>query len=370
MAIKLIINRRGVPFEERTFDAEIVTIGSDPSCTLCLSGGGVAPEQAALILDEEGRLLFINRADGTLLNDEPLAREALRPLADGDTFHIGPYSLRLSLNHGGPAAPSPAEGQGTTPLQRQAPRQAPAPDDYAAPATQREAQLPPPPPPPPAAHGQSAHGKSFASILDSLRTEEDSFYFQVETAGGRRRVPVEGAEMMIGWDETGQRISCEALRVVAPRALVRKGWSGVVVLPLNAGTLSVSVNGEPVETARRLRNGDRLTLLPTAVAADPEQNFLVFHEPASLVVLDSLLPQQLPPPVAPAPPPAPADAPAAETSEALAPVAPAALERKRSGFFAPDRRYIRGYFTPTEILIMVCGTLVTAVVIFLILEYS
>src|SRR3712207_8113641 len=52
---------------------------------------------------------------------------------------------------------------------------------------------------------RSPQGRSFAAILDSLRTEEDSFYFVVESAAGQsRRVRLEAAETMIGWDETGR----------------------------------------------------------------------------------------------------------------------------------------------------------------------
>ena len=48
----------------------------------------------------------------------------------------------------------------------------------------------------------------------------------------------------------------------------------------------ILVNGEPVESPRRLRNGDRVTLLPAAAASpqDTARNFFIFYEPASLVV--------------------------------------------------------------------------------------
>ncbi|MGH9902433.1 MAG: hypothetical protein ACRD68_11560, partial [Pyrinomonadaceae bacterium] len=148
--------------------------------------------------------------------------------------------------------------------------------------------------------------------------------------------------------------------------VVRKDWSGVVVLSLSAG--AVSVNGEPVEAPRRLRNGDRLTLLPAAPPApDAESPSLVFHEPASLLVLDSLLPQQqLPPPVTTA-----VTAPhgrEAQPAAAPAPRPAAAVARKSPGLFDPGRRYFE-YFTLPEILIMACGTLVAAVVIFFVLEW-
>jgi hypothetical protein len=351
MAIKLIISRRGVPVGERTFAQEIVTLGSDASATLCLADAGVAPEQA-IILDEGGQLLLINRADGTLLGGETLAREARRPLAPGDTLTSGPDDIAL-------AAPDDAREQraaDTAPPRPEPPRESAGPQQPSADAPLRVAEEPRP---------AADSPRSFASILDSLRTEEDSFYFQIESEGGARtRVPVGDAEMMIGWDETGRRISCEAAHVVAPRAVARKDWSGVVVLPLSPGT--VSVNGEAVEAPRRLRNGDRLTLLPTPAAGTPDtvRTHIVFHEPTSLVVLDTLLPQQLPPPVSPAQ----SDDSPAVTAPVLAAVATAEAARGRAGA-AASRRYF-GYFTLTEVLIMIAGTLVTAVIIFLILEYS
>jgi hypothetical protein len=196
----------------------------------------------------------------------------------------------------------------------------------------------------------------------------------VETATrGRLRVPVEGAELLLGWDETGQNVACgDSEAVPAVRAVVRKDWSGVVLQPLRAGT--VSVNGEPVESARRLHNGDRVTLLPPAAPAgvDLARNFFIFYEPASLVVLDTLLPsQQLPPPVAA---PAAAGAGAASAAGALVPSpvsAPPARQQQPAARRLPltGRKYF-GYFTLGEVALMACATLVAAAIIFLILEYS
>ncbi|HEX8189366.1 MAG TPA: hypothetical protein VF586_13505, partial [Pyrinomonadaceae bacterium] len=101
-------------------------------------------------------------------------------------------------------------------------------------------------------------------------------------------------------------------------------------------------------------------------AHDPARNFFIFYEPASLVVLDSLLPaQQLPPPVA-APPPAPE----AAGESALVP-APASTPAVRRPVRDPlmSRRLLR-YYTVGEVLLMACATLAGAFVIFLILEYS
>lgn len=368
MAIRLNIRRRdageGAMPAGRNFDGPIISIGSDPGASLHLEDPSVAPEQAIIIGGEDESPLFINRAEGTLLNGELLAREARRPLSDGDTILIGPYVITLEAGNGfrpGAAVPAvvtsgtddDAAAASDAPITRETPAFSEAAPETTAPAA-----------PTPSA----AQPTSFAAILDSLRTEEDTFYFQVETATGRLRVPVGGALMLLGWDRTGQNVACgDEAAVATVRAVVQKDWSGVVLQPELAG--AAAVNGEPVEAPRRLRNGDRVTLLPAATggAQDAARNFLIFYEPASLVVLDSLLPQQqLPPPVA-----APAVGTEAGAAGALVPAPasqpPAVRESARTPLTA--RTYF-GYFTFGEVALMACATLVAALIIFLILEYS
>jgi predicted component of type VI protein secretion system len=375
MTIKLVI-KRGVdaptspPLDEKTFSGPIVTIGSDSSASLSLNAPGIAPEQA-IIINEDGHVLLINRADGTILNGEALPREARRPLAQNDRLSIGAYVIIFSSSntathdapptHDAPSgvtrelSPSMFETMrgdvtlnATQPFQPNT--QASAPQSSSSPTG-----APP--------NGEANPPRNFAAILDSLRTEEDSFYFLIE--GGPqngRRIPLENAETPLGWDETGQNISLDARTVVAARALLRKDWSGVLVHTEGAGM--VAVNGEPVETSRRLRNGDRLMIVPTMVTAAQNQSFLVFHEPASLLVLDSLLPQKFPPPVAPEA--------SAQTGTSLATTQltpPAVASQQRTKLFDSQRRVL-GYFSVLEVLIMIIGTLVMATIVFLVLEYS
>jgi hypothetical protein len=352
MAIRLIIRRRGAGAGEapaaQTFDGPIISIGSDPGAGLRLEDRTVAPEQAIIIGGDEEPPLFINRAEGTLLNGEQLAREARRPLSDGDAILIGPYVISVEAGNGfRPGAEASAQAE-----------ESPAPDTRETPAFTEESEA-----------TSTTQPTSFAAILDSLRTEEDTFYFQVETAtAGRRRVPVEGNGMLLGWDASGQNVVCGETAAAVPtvRALARKDWSGVVLHP--EGAAEAFVNGEPVEAPRRLRNGDRVTLRPAPGTAsqDPARNFFIFYEPTSLVVLDSLLPaQQLPPPVTAPPPTQEVAGAGALVPTAAAP--PAARERPRDSLLA--RRFLR-YYTVGEFIFMVCATLAGAFVIFLILEYS
>lgn len=350
MATRLIISRPGVPVEERVFDDEIVTIGSDPGATLHLADPSIAPEQA-IVIREDGRPLLISRAPGTIFNGEPLAREARRTLAAGDRIEFGPYGVGVAAVEGGSEEEARYEDGGRAQAGERDAADSRGVEGGGGGGEARDSQA--------GEQQQQPQGRSFAAILDSLRTEEDSFYFVVESSSGRRRVRLEAAETMIGWDETGRRISCDAAAVVAARAVVRKDWSGVVALPLSPGL--ILVNGETVEAPRRLRDGDRVTLLRVS-AHEPEDACLVFHEPASLVVLDTLLPQRQTPAL---PATAAAETAAVEASS-LARQPPAAVEAK-TGIAPPERRYF-GYFTPTEVLVMVVGTLVTAAIIFIILE--
>ena len=360
MAIRLIIRRRGAgggaaPVAQ-DFHGPILTIGSDPGASLHLADPSIAPEQAIIIGGDEEAPLFINRAEGTLLNGEPLAREARHPLSGGDTISIGPYRISLEAGNGfRPGASVPG-------LAAETDEGRPAPITRETPAPPDAGQEPP-------RGGSQSQPTSFAAILDSLRTEEDTFYFQVETAtAGRRRVPVEGGVMLLGWDRTGQNVACgDAEAVAAVRAVVHKDWSGVVIQPEVAG--AAAVNGEPVQAPRRLRNGDRVTLLAVAAAAalDSSRHFFIFYEPASLVVLDSLLPpQQLPPPVASPP----AAEPEGAQGAALVPAPASTPEVRRAPRVPLTARTYFGYFTLGDVALMACATLAAAFVIFLILEYS
>ena len=111
--------------------------------------------------------------------------------------------------------------------------------------------------------------KSFGAILDSLRTDEDRFYFVIE--GGDQsgvHVPIELEEMPLGWDETGQYLCFDIASIADLCAIVRKDWSGVICQRQTAS--GIAVNDEPIEDERRLRDGDRLSLrgpVKDAVAA-------------------------------------------------------------------------------------------------------
>jgi predicted component of type VI protein secretion system len=355
MTTKLVIKRKAdgpatPPLAERILSEPLITIGSDATASLRLNGSGVAPEQT-VIINEDGQMLLINRAEGTILNDESLAREARRPLSHGDRLSIGDYNIFFVSAEAGTAGQTQNQARVTTRLSA-------LPDQLMKPPADDNASAPP-------VAQRESEPRNFAAILDSLRTEEDSFYLLVE--GGPRngqRILIEARELPLGWNATGQEVCFDVATVVAARALLRKDWTGVVVQSLGAGM--IAVNGEPVEATRHLNNGDRIVIVPTAVTTAQNNVVLVFHEPASLVVLDSLLPQKLPPPVAALEPDAQNDAGLALTSQATAQTMTAA--RSRAKMFSSERKFF-GYFTLMEVMLMLAFTLVTAVLIFLGLEY-
>ena len=110
-----------------------------------------------------------------------------------------------------------------------------------------------------------------------------------------------------------------------------------------------------------MHDGDRLSF-EAAVEDEQgsEQATLVFHEPASLIILDSIMPRARSQP---------------SVGVDVAPADSAVLNRnknstsKLSKLFNDDREYF-GSFTAFELLFMVAGTVVGAVLIFLILNYS
>ncbi|MET0623915.1 MAG: FHA domain-containing protein [Pyrinomonadaceae bacterium] len=352
MAIKLIIRSEDAapgttPFAEHEFDEPIITIGNNWAAILYLDAPSVAPKQAT-IHNKDSYAFLINHASGTGLNGEPLECEVRRQLSQGDRLDIGPYHISIYLEANTQPVLAAARWQPETEASQQRLCGERASFHTSSGGVDSECEF-------------SAQGRSFAGLLDSLRTEEDSFRFEIVNAtGGRQYVGIDNTEMLIGWDETGHQVSCHAASVSTPRACVRKEWSGVVVQPHSPGT--VEVNGESVEAARRLRNGDRLTLLPTAVTIDSRESLLIFHEPATLVALGPLLSQQFPRPVAPVQDGAAAvptqESPVLHTLEPVPAAGPVSVSTQQSYF---------GYFTLGEVVIMFIGTFVAAVTIFLLM---
>jgi len=211
--------------------------------------------------------------------------------------------------------------------------------------------------------GNGAAQRSFGEILEMLRSKEDSFYFiQDNDTRAGNCIMIDRAEMLLGWDESGQELAFDPAAISIPLMVIKKDWTGVAVEPQEGR--SVKLNGQPVNSTARLRQGDRLELDSVSPDEHVEKNkprpqegtaaILTFHEPASLVVLDALLPQKLPPPVSRS------DPALTETSEP---------ERSAAGNLpARTPGSLFSVFTIYDLLLMAVGTLLLAVIIFLVLD--
>jgi hypothetical protein len=357
------------PFFDKTFADSRITIGNDPGASLCLNGSVLSAEQI-VIIDGETEPQLVNQAEGTSLNGETLALNESRTLRDGDLLCIGTYQITIFLNkdsltpRGDPRVPpngySIAQGNGSNP-------------ESAGDSLTQFSQTPEhnsntqfstgqikDPIPTDAIH-QPKPSKSFAAILDSLRTDEDRFYFVVE--GGEQsgfRISIELEEMPLGWDESGENLCFNISAITDLCAVVRKDWSGVILRTPAAS--SITINNEPLEDERRLRDGDRLLLKAPSNESGTSQVVLVFREPTSLVILDSLMPRV---------PTVPEDAafqspesiPGSGVRQDIKPT------RKLTSLIKSDKEYFT-VFTFVELSLMAVGTIVGAVIIFLILTFS
>jgi hypothetical protein len=325
------------PFFDQTFTGPRITIGNSPDASLSLNGSVLSGEQI-LILLEETEPHIINQAEGTSLNGERLELNLSQPLKHGDVLALGTYQISVMFD-GEPLAALEndvfASGNGQAVVLSE--------------------------PPLPETNHRSNAPRSFAAILDSLRTDEDRFYFVIEggtQSGGR--IPIELDEMPLGWDATGELFGIDISSIAELSALVHKDWSGVVLRPQTGA--AITINGEPVETERRLRDGDQVLLHPPVRHnADNTPVILTFHEPTSLVILDSVMPRSV----------REDNAPAVENAAAVG-VGRSQLQNplQKLGALITSDKEILSVFTFVELSLMVIGTLVGAVIIFLILNFS
>lgn len=304
----------------------IVSVGSDASSTIRLENGSVASEQFVVACDG-GRLTLLARADGTSINDEALPAGSLRDIHPGDVISAGGYEFTNETEERAAVLLDEAQNPGGGEI--------PMPDLGLA----REDR-------------PMTFEGGLSEVLSNLRAEE-RFYFQIENgAVDPQRVYVDSEEMWLGWTPKGKCVlSPDTTEITTPRAQVRKDWSGVVLYPLQMR--GVWLDNQFLSKPHRLKNDDLFSLLTAdgkRVAPDVQ---IRFHEPTALLVLNSILPKELPRPVS-----LQDLEESAEVSETVAP-APAA---KRS-----EKFLLFGYFSIGEVLILAFGTILTAILTFLIL---
>ena len=293
-----------------------------------IENGSIAPEQFVIACDG-GRLTLLVRADGTYVNGEPLPAGALRDLHPGDVISAGDYEFTQESQERADALSS-----GTA---EDAVPEIPVPH-------QRLARVDRP---------ITLEG-GLSEVLSTLRAEE-RFYFQIENGSGDpQRVHVDKEEMWLGWSPKGKCVlSVDTTEITTPRAQIRKDWSGVVLYPLQPR--GIWFDNQFLSGPHRLKNDETFSLVTSdgkRVAPDLK---IRFHEPTALLVLNSILPKELPPPVSME---------ILEESPKLS-IAPSAPPAKAHG---PKEKFLLfGYFSAAEVLILAAGTIVTAVLTFLIL---
>ncbi len=330
---------------EHRFEGNLISVGSDATSTIVLPN--TLLEQAVFIREGE-QITLINAGEGTILNNRALRREAMEPLTVGDQIKIGKFIIFVADGAANGDKPPVIFNEKTTAIF--------ASDNEAVQTSEngRETNLFDKPARDFESETESKKPtRNFSDVLNALRTEEDSFYFILEngTSGENTRVPIEQSEMPIGLNASGQ-ITCVVNQINALCAVVRKDWSGIVVETQRGG--AVTVNDESIKTTARLRNGDRLTL--TGARKNKRQTpYLELHEPSSLVALESILETRARNGNLYANP-------GADSAPTAAQIAAAPVSIFERNFF--------GYFSFFEVVTMVIGTLIGAVLIFLLLEFS
>lgn len=310
---------------EYVFDDGIFTFGSEATNNLVLAEA--APEQA-VIIREDDHIKLINSAEGTQLNGRMLSREAIHPLADGDEINLGNHIIFVVEEETNILSEKAA-------LEISRNLERPTDDfDYDDKRGEKPADI----------GGAAKTSRNFAAVLDTLRTEEDSFYFTVKNGEKETgRVPLEQAEMPIGINSRGE-LSFVIEEISNLFAVVRKDWSGILLESQQRN--SVFVNGETVETPRRLRNDDCVNF------STPNGGFfLVLHEPSLLVALEPMLSVR--------------DSQSRARSTDAAPLLPPESKRIAS---TSERLYFK-YFNLVEMGAMFIGTLIGSVLFFLFFEF-
>ncbi|MCS7080560.1 MAG: FHA domain-containing protein [Chloracidobacterium sp.] len=393
MEVKLIVREVGAPpaakpLLEDTWRTTIISIGSSPQATLRLTGSGIAAEHVVLF-EENGHVAMANHGDGTRLNGLPVRIGDRRAITFGDRIHIGDYVVTV-LDGNSPAAR--LDDPRATSLLQAATRElftsglrfdldAVFPAAFRSPGQRKSLEIP--------------ENASFAQILDALVTPEDRFRFVIE--GGYQSnvlllLPTGDAETSLGWEASGLRITMNQQELATYCALVRKVGDQVTLHPVTAEH-RLTVNDEPVTTPRVLADGDRIRFAsPLSRPLDRPLPTLVFRTPPTLAILNKAVAAAPPPAVEPTDEAQHQSTSKASTSPAVAsevetplrqvvemPALTEADLRSATPEQAADATsqpapggsetvYYLGYFTGLELLVMAVGTLLGALVVYVLLE--
>lgn len=348
---RLLVKKQGKLIPDLTLiipPTGIVSVGSDASATIELKGENVAPEQFVIVC-EGGLLTLLCRVENTQINGNILSKGSLHNLDLQDEIVVGDYTLLLET---GETAEKMLSGEISE-----------TPKIIAKAETSENKPLKPKKiveniPTKPKEDNTSNSEKTLSDVLEGLKAEE-KFYFLIENGNQENhRIYVEKEELWLGWAASGECVISENPADIAlPRAQIRKDWSGVVLYPLKSK--NIWLNKQVLEEPHRLKNDDSLQMSSKEKALPDAKTNIRFHEPTALLVLDSILPKELPPPVSlekTVPPDLIQEFQNAEKQSAT--------KKQKNG-----KGRLFGYFTGFEILVMIIGILVAASLIFLVLEY-
>ncbi len=407
MEVKLIVREVGAPpaakpLLEDIWRTSVISLGSSPQATLRLTGLGIAAEHV-IIFEEDGHIAFANHGDGTRLNGLPVRVGDRRPLTFGDRIHIGNYVITV-LDGNSPAAR--LDDPRATSLLQAATRELFTSGlkfdlDSLLPAAFRPSSL--------RKSLEVPENASFAQILEAMVALEDSFRFVIE--GGYQPnvslpLPAGDAEVPLGWEASGLRITVNQQELVTYCALVRKTGEQVVLHPVLAEH-RLMVNDEPVTEPRVLVDRDRIRFAsPLNRPLERPLPTLVFRTPATLSMLTEAVataPLREAEPflngetdlLEPAAPPeademplrqvvemrpvtetdlrstAPESPPATKGLEATStplPSTPSATSAAPAPATKTATYYYLGYFTGVELVVMAVGTLLGALLVYVLLE--
>ncbi|HXH70611.1 MAG TPA: FHA domain-containing protein [Pyrinomonadaceae bacterium] len=356
MSKKLLVKNRDTIVPELTREIPengIFSVGNDLSATLELKDNRIAPEQFVIVC-EGNQATLMCRADGGQINGQSLSQGSLHNLQPKDVINVGDYTLIFDTAKSVEAIIASFVANGS------AQENSAASDLPQKKQTSRKKT-----------GGQSETAdsqRSLNDVLEELRSDE-KFYFQVEDADGeKRRFYVETEEMWLGWSAAGECvIGKNTADIEIPRAQIRKDWSGVVLYPLQ--TEAIRLNSEMLSEPHRLKNDDHLLLLAKNKAQFDETMSIKFHEPTALLVLDSILPKKLPPPVLIKTAAQTADNSLKSSIDGGEADRQTIQSTARTTISKGKKSRIFGYFTLTEISVMTVGTLIASVIIFFVLEY-
>lgn len=328
MGKRLSVKHRGKLNPELTTDIPqngIITVGNDPSATIELGNNSIPPEQFVIICEPEQSILMC-RVDGTEINGHKTTQGSIHNLQNGDRIIVKEYEFTFETDKA-PLSIEKSEDSNVKTI----------------------------------VNGENKSEKTLTDILQSLRSDE-KFYLQIQTESeDKEKLFIDDEEAYLGINEENEVVlSADETKIEYPSAQIRKDWSGVVVYPFPTGKiwLGDSLLDEPYH----LKNEDFLYLQNPVTLKPNFENKIIFHEPTTLLALDSILPKELPPPIS--------------LEEQLNQIDEAEVNKSEPVFDSQISKQIKsikklyfGYFTIFEIIIMIIGTLITSVLIFLILEF-